>query len=1015
MTTRTTSTPTSSPPIRNIMCVIKRDGGEETVSFDKVVTRIRKMVDLITQRNTWCKWGQPRAFNVNVFEVAQKVCARIYDRVKTSELDELTAQLCSSLMVEHPDYGVLAAYIAISNHHKKTSPSFSETIHMLYHNKDIHGNPNPLVSDEVFEVTMANKEKLNDYLKYDRDFDLDFFGYKTLEKGYLTRINGVVVERPQHLFMRVAMGIHGTDLKDALETYDAMSQKLFTHATPTLFNSGTRIPQMSSCFLLAMEDDSVAGMYNTLADCAQISKYAGGIGVHIHNIRAKGSRIRGTNGTSNGIIPMLRVYNAAARHIDQAGRRAGSIAVYLEPWHADIMAFLDLKKNHGTEEERARDLFYAMWIPDLFMERVKANGMWSLMCPDECPGLPEAVGDEFKALYDKYEAEGKFRKQVKAQEVWFKILESQIETGTPYMLYKDHVNMKSNQKNLGTIKSSNLCVAPETLIRTDNGDLPIGSLKDKVVRVFNGVDYSEVTVRHTGVNQPLLHIRLRNKHDGSTVSLDCTPYHKFILKGEQATLNNAYRMDASLLTKGVELWDGHVVESVEDLQRNDDTYCFNEPTYHAGVFNGILTGNCSEITEYTDKDETAVCNLASMCLPSYIKHDEATNTRSFDHVGLHRMVKIVTKNLNKIIDNNLYPTDKANISNFKHRPIGVGIQGLADVFALMHLPFDSPEAATLNRDIFETMYHASLEASMEISKKRGEWYAEVQQSDVHERELTPAWKKLRFHPSEIAALSNPAFPVGAYSSFVGSPASQGILQFDMWGVQPSSGRYDWTTLKAHIQQYGLRNSLLLAPMPTASTSQIMGFNECFEPFTSNLYKRKTLAGEFIVVNKYLMEDLMDLNLWDREMKEKVMIGEGSIQHIGEIPADIRDRYKTVWEIKQKVLIDMAADRGVFICQSQSMNLFMEAADFKKMTSMHFYAWEKGLKTGMYYLRTKPRATTQQFTIDPRKSKSNIDRTVHVPVESPRVEPVIEAVAQDEDVEQEAVGCQWKPGCKTCSS
>lgn len=1107
------------------MRVIKRDNSEENVSFDKVLNRIKNLSNDLQ--------------NVNVYEVAQKVCSRIYNGVHTSELDELAAQMCSSMIIEHPDYGVLASRIIISNHHKNTSPSFSETIQILYDNKDVHGQSNPLINDTLYDYVMKNKEKLNSYIDYERDFAFDYFGFKTLEKGYLIRVNKRVVERPQHMFMRVALGIHGSDIKEALQTYDLMSKKYFVHATPTLFHSGTRCPQNSSCYLVAMESDSIDGIYNTMKDCAMISKYAGGIGLHIHNVRARNSIIRGTNGQSTGIIPMLRVFNATSRYVNQcftpdtvvytfegpkqiknismhdfvktidgsympvnqvvtkhvekdileiktdftltpirctkeheifcirnpkklpvhhamkrkqgsfvsadtlregdivmhpipyefkevdvssefcrlygimigstahvvnnqciiplrqnvtfevynfiksylqqndisyqvhddeqnvtnivfdlnklpvnidylnysilnsilnsindkricqeltscnpelsamivkgmidvagtvnvnirlnvhnlemaydvkhilmnmgilakasvhienfgkpvyvvdiprdvklcrylanvmpcrhlpytvyknaiytdiksirstyytgyvydlniqdnhnyttdlgvvhnSGKRNGSIAIFIEPWHADVENFLELKKNHGHEEDRTRDLFLAMWIPDLFMKRVKDDDVWSLMCPDQCPGLSDVYGDEFEKLYIEYESKGLFVKQVKAQDIWFKLLESQIETGVPYMGYKDHVNHKTNQSNIGVIKSSNLCM---------------------------------------------------------------------------------------------------------------------------------------EICEVSKPEEVAVCNLASVCLPSYVKKGD-NDAMTYDHAKLHDVVKVATKNLNKVIDVNFYPVEKAHKSNMNHRPIGIGVQGLADTFAMMGYPFDSDEAKQLNKDIFETMYHAGLEASNELAMK-----------------------------------------YGPYSTYEGSPASRGILQFDMWGVTPNSNRYDWNAMKERIKEHGLRNSLLLAPMPTASTSQIMGFNEAFEPFTSNIYKRKTLAGEFILVNRHLVNDLSLQGLWTHDIKNKIIINDGSIQSILEIPERIREMYKTVWEIKQKNIIDMAADRGPFICQSQSMNLFMESPDFKKLSSMHFYSWQKGLKTGMYYLRTKPKAKTQQFTIDPKLSKfSNI--------------------------------------------
>ena len=794
------------------MRVIKRNGTNEEVSFDKVLNRIKNISDNL---------------NVNVFDIAQKVCGRIYDNVKTSELDELAAHICSSMITDHPDYGSLAARIIVSNHHKNTSPSFSETVTTLYNNVDVHGEKCPLVSDEVYDVVMKNKEKLNSYLNYSRDYLFDYFGFKTLERGYLMKVKGVVIERPQQLFMRVALGIHGSDIKEALVTYDLMSTKYFTHATPTLFNSGTPRPQLSSCFLVSLKEDSVSGIFQTLEDCALISKYAGGIGLHIHNVRGKGSRIRGTNGQSDGIVPMLRVYNNTARFINQAGKRNGSIAIYLEPWHCDVEPFLEMKKNHGNEEERARDLFYALWIPDLFMQRVKDDMMWSLMCPDECPGLSDVYGDEFVALYEKYEREGRYKKQMRAQDLWWQVLQAQIEQGTPYLLFKDAANRKSNQKNLGTIKSSNLC---------------------------------------------------------------------------------------------------------------------------------------TEIVEFTSPEETAVCNLASIALPTYIEYDtENDNKPFFNFAKLHEVTKVITKNLNKVIDVNFYPVETGRRSNLKHRPIGIGVQGLADAFVLMRLPFDSAEAMTLNKHIFETIYHGSLEASMEISKKRAEWVAKYNAEEISYDELD---EKLNLNEYEVI---NAKYP-GAYSTFEGSPASQGTLQFDMWGVTPDSGRYDWDALKTDIKTHGIRNSLLLAPMPTASTSQIMGFNEAFEPFTSNLYKRRTLAGEFIIVNKHLISDLVRLGLWDKDMKNKIIINDGSVQAIDEIPDDLKALYKTSWELKQKVLIDQSADRGAYVCQSQSLNLFMEDPDFKKLSSMHFYSWQKGLKTGIYYLRTRAKAQAQKFTIDPSMQK-----------------------------------------------
>ena len=800
------------------MKVVKRNGEEEDVSFDKVLNRLQHLSDEL---------------DVDVFDIAQKVCSRIYNGVKTSELDELAAQLCSSMMIENPDYGDLAARVIISNHHKNTSPSFSETIQIMYDNKDVEGKSSPLINDDLYNMVMKNKEKLNSYIDHQRDYSLDYFGFKTLERAYLTKVDGKIVERPQYMWMRVALGIHDNDFKDALQTYDLMSKKYFTHATPTLFNAGTRHQQMSSCYLLAMESDSLDGIYNTVKECALISKFAGGIGLHVHNVRSKGSYIRGTNGKSTGIVPMLRVFNGTARYVDQGSRRLGSFAMYLETWHADIEAFIQLRKNHGSEEERCRDLFLALWVSDLFMERVKTNGVWSLMCPDKCKGLTDTYGDDFKKLYESYEEKNMFVKQINAQELWFKILECQIEGGTPYILYKDAANRKSNQNNLGVIKSSNLCC---------------------------------------------------------------------------------------------------------------------------------------EIMEYSDKDETAVCNLASICLPTYIKKMD-DQVYEFDYDKLHETVKVITKNLNKIIDKNFYPTPKTRRSNLRHRPVGMGTQGLADVFAILKIDFESEEAKDINKKIYETIYHAALETSMEISKKRNHIINQLKEKgeDIIRSDDNRDYLKLNEYEEENLS-SNYA---GSYVSFQGSPASKGILQFDMWNVDPGE-RYDWHDLKDKIKKYGLRNSLLVAPMPTASTSQIMGFNESFEPFTNNLFKRKTLSGEFIVMNKYLIRELIKRGLWNNQLKDTILLNEGSVQAISEIPQDMKAIYKTVWEIKQKALIDLSIQRGPYICQSQSLNIFMEEPDFKKLSSMHFYGWSNGLKTGSYYLRTRPRVKTQKFTIDPTMMKNKQD-------------------------------------------
>lgn len=786
------------------MRVIKRNGDYEDVSFDKVLKRLKNLSNDL---------------KIDVSEIAQKVCVRIYDGVKATELDELAAHMCSSLSVENPEYSTLASRIIISNHHKNTSPSFSETVQILYNNN----NSVPLISDEMYDIVMKNKEKLNSYIDYSRDYLFDYFGFKTLERAYIMRVSKKIIERPQHLWMRVAIGIHGNDIKEVLQTYDLMSKKYFTHATPTLFNAGTNKPQLSSCFLCSMNEDSVVGIYETLKELALISKYAGGIGIHIHQIRGKGSYIKGTNGTSNGIIPMLRVFNNTARYIDQAGKRLGSIAVYLEPWHTDVEAFLELKKNHGNEEDRCRDLFLALWIPDLFMERVKENKKWSLMCPNTSSGLSDVYGDDFKTLYEKYEAEGKYIKQINAQDLWFKILEAQIEQGVPYILFKDSANKKSNQKNLGTIKSSNLC---------------------------------------------------------------------------------------------------------------------------------------AEVLIYSSPEETGVCNLASICLPSFVDVEK----KEFDFEKLHEITKIITKNLNKVIDKNFYPTEKARVSNLRHRPIGIGVQGLADVFVQMRYPFESDDSKNLNKMIFETIYHAAVEASMELSKKRHAIIQDIKNGVSNEN--------INNYVNEFEKdIMNTKYS-GAYTSFETSPIANGMFQFDLWDQKPSD-RYDWDKLRADIKEHGMRNSLLLSPMPTASTSQIMGFNESFEPFTNNIFQRKTLSGEFIIINKYLINDLINLGIWNKDMKDRILLENGSIQNIQEIPDNLKELYKTTWEIKQKNIIDMSADRGIYICQTQSLNIFMEDPDFQKLSSMHFYSHAKGLKTGTYYLRTRPKAKTQQFTIDPEFAKKRM--------------------------------------------
>ena len=892
------------------MQVVKRNGSKEDVAFEKVQQRIAKAATGLT---------------VNATKVAQGVLARIVDGITTTELDNITANLAYSWSTLHPDYAELASRIAISNHQKNTPATFAEAIAVLDAVKDRSGRPASLLDPELVRIVQENAEVIEGFIDYDRDFLLDFFGFKTLEKAYLLRdTDRRVVERPQHLWMRVALGLWMHDLPRAFETYDLMSQKLYTHATPTLFNAGTKRPQLSSCFLMAMNDDSIRGIYKTLEDCALISQYGGGIGIHASNIRAKGSLIRGTGGISNGLVPMLRVFNNTARYVDQGGgKRNGSFAIYLEPWHADIEEFLELKKNTGSEEERARDLFYAMWVSDLFMERVDKNEDWTLFCPSEAPGLADVVGDEFKALYERYEAEGLGRRKIKAQKLWFHILDSQIETGTPYLVYKDAANTKSNQKNLGVIKSSNLCVAPETRILTSVGWVPIASMCNQEVEVWNGMRWSTTTVRKTGVDQQLMmvNVLLENEMRGKWVqSIYCTPYHKFILP-------DGSRVDAQTLTADTDLtsWTDATgltttqrVVHVEMGDRYDDTYCFNEPENHSGVFNGILTGNCTEIMEYSSPEETAVCNLASISLPAFVQ-DGAFN---FKH--LRDVTITVIRNLNRVIDINYYPVPEAERSNTRHRPVGLGIQGLADVFAMLNLAWESPEAAELNRRIFAHMYYAAVESSVNLAATEGR-----------------------------------------YETFVGSPAHAGKLQFDLWNVEPhKDADLDWDALTNDVRRIGMRNSLLIAPMPTASTSQILGNCECIEPYATHIFTRRTLAGEFIVVNKHLVKALQRAGLWSVEMKDAIIGNNGSVQGIPGIPEEIQRVFKTVWEIKQKTLIDMAAERGPYICQSQSLNLFIAKPDYRTLTSMHFYAWRKGLKTGIYYLRTRAAASAQKFTVEP---------------------------------------------------
>ena len=905
------------------MQVIKRDGTTEPVSFDKVLERIRKAATGLA---------------IDYTRMALLVVGELRDGIHTSELDELAARLAISYMTTHPDWGTLAAQIIISNCQKSAPSTFSEAMSAI------------TLAPDVAAFIQENKEALNAMVQPANDFLLDYFGFKTLEKAYLMRSSaGIIMETPQYMWLRVAVGMWGSGatistkirLMRIQETYELMATKAFTHATPTLFNSGTARAQMSSCFLTGIKEDSLEGIFDTLKDCAQISKYAGGIGLHVSNVRAQGAPIKGTNGTADGLVPMLRVFNNTARYVNQGGRRNGSIAIYLEPWHADTPAFLKMKSNTGSEEEKARDLFYALWIPDLFMRRVKAKADWSLFCPHDAPGLADVVGAEFDALYTKYEAEGRAKKTMPAQKLWIDMLVSQIETGTPYMLYKDAANQKSNQKNLGVIKSSNLCVAPETRILTEEGEYPISRLEGQEVNVWNGDRWSPVQIRKTGTDQELMTVVLRlttrETYSGETFynmrNIDCTLYHKFILHDgvrlEAQSLKKGDRLSQWVDPSGIYYYFAEVVD-VHYTGRRDDTYCFNEKFNHAGVFNGILTGNCTEIIEYSSPTETAVCNLASIALPYFIA-TRPDGSKSFNMDKLRAVTSVIVRNLNRVIDINYYPTPETRVSNMRHRPIGIGVQGLADVFADIGLAWESPEAADLNQEIFENIYYAALEES-------------VVQACID----------------------------GPYETFAGSPASMGLLQPDLWSLEESrfKAKYlDWASLRERVKRDGLRNSLLLAPMPTASTSQILGYNECIEPFTTNIYARRTLAGEFTVVNRYLVADLMAAGLWSPDLKERMIAANGSIQAIPGIPEVLKQRYKSAWEIKQKTLLDMAAARGAFICQSQSLNLFVAEPTIAKLSSMHFYAWELGLKTGLYYLRTKSAVQAIKFTVDPTAAKA----------------------------------------------
>ena len=836
---------------RDDMKVTKRNGTREIVNFNKIKQRITTV-------------GKKHKITINFTRLCLKVIDQLYDNIATSKIDDLMAEQCASLLSEHPDYGKLAASLTTSNIHKNTNDSFYQTMSDLYEFEDFNGNKSSLISEKIWCIIKNNKDILESIINYDNDYLFDYFGLKTLERAYLMKINNKIVERPQHMWLRVSLGIHGDDIESVKQTYKMMSELRFTHATPTLFNSGTPRPQLSSCFLLAMKEDSISGIYDTLSQCASISKWAGGIGLHIHNIRGKNSHIRGTNGKSNGIVPMLRNFNETARYVDQGGgKRNGSFAIYLEPWHSDILEFLELRKNHGDENARARDLFYGLWINDEFMQRVNDNDDWYLFCPDICPGLSEKYGREFNLQYNEYIISEKYSKKIKARTLWFAILDSQMETGTPYLLYKDACNQKSNQKNLGTIKSSNLC---------------------------------------------------------------------------------------------------------------------------------------TEIIEYSSPTESAVCNLASISLPKCVENNK------FNYIKLHKITKIITRNLNKIIDVNYYPTIETKRSNLLHRPIGIGVQGLADTFALLDLPFDSEISKQMNKSIFETIYHAALECSNELAIERKSKILEIKTNfdnnniiidanedvisnnfninkdtlpnNLNDNNFINIIKNNNIIKNELIHLDNEF--IGSYSSFKNSPTSLGILQFDMWNIKPNNNElypiYDWDKIKESIKINGIRNSLLIAPMPTASTSQILGNNECFEPFTSNIYSRRTLAGEFTIVNKHLVKDLLKLDLWNKEIKDCIISNRGSVQNIDILPQWIKDKYKIVWEISMKSVIDMAADRGAFIDQSQSMNLWMEDPNYKTLTSMHFYGWKKGLKTGQYYLRRKPKHNPQQFTIDPNKKMTTGEKT-----------------------------------------
>ena len=899
------------------MQVKKRNGTFEEVSFDKILNRVKNLGNKMSP-----------VLSINYSQLIMKVIDQLHTNISTCIIDELTAEQCASLTTKHPDYGILACRIIISNNHKNTPPTFYDAMFKLRNFIDNQNKNVSLIHKSFWKNVELYKDELNSMIDYDRDYLIDYFGFKTLERAYLIKCNKKIIERPQHMWLRVALGIHGNDaivnLNNVKQTYDLMSQQYFTHATPTLFNAGTPRPQLSSCYLIAIEDDSIEGIYNTLQECAKISKWAGGIGMHIHNVRATGSHIRGTNGTSNGITPMLRVFNETARYVDQGGgKRNGSFAIYIEPWHGDILEFLDLKKNHGDEDKRARDLFYALWIPSLFMERVKEDGDWSLFCPDACPGLADCYGNQFNTLYHKYCDEGKAIKTIKARTVWFKILDSQMETGTPYLLYKDTANEKSNQKNIGVIKSSNLCT--EIIEYSNKDESAVCNLASIGLPRF---------VKNT--LSPFSNVTIYTKDKCSWCVLI-----KALLKRKKITYSEIKFEDNEYFQEFKKKWNVTTVPQLFDNKKLVGGY---------NIVLGILRD-------------------------------------TFDYDKLHEVTKVITSNLDKIIDINYYPTIKTKRSNFFHRPIGIGVQGLADVYAKIDIPYHSNDAKEINKKIFETIYHASLERSNEISKERisdmkivrgyidfevniffdnydntCRRYINITEKDRETFERAkPIFRETRIKKPTL---------YGAYSTFEGSPTSMGKLQFDLWGITPSD-RYNWGELKDNIKTYGLRNSLLVAPMPTASTAQILGNNECFEPFTNNIYTRRTNAGDFTMVNKYLLKELIEIGIWSEELKNNIILNKGSIQHLTNIPCAIRDKYKIVWEIPMRHMIDMAADRGAYICQSQSLNLWLEDPSYKTLTSMHFYSWGKGLKTGIYYLRRKAKHQPQQFTIEPEKNNTSV--------------------------------------------